>query len=56
MTACISFFPVGNGDMTLIKMESGRKVLVDLNIRATEDDPDDATPDVASMLRGASRT
>ena len=51
MSACISFFPVGNGDMTLMKMESGRKVLIDLNIRVAADDPDDATPDVASMLR-----
>jgi hypothetical protein len=51
MTAKIEFFPVGNGDMTLIQLESGRKILVDINIRAAADDPDDATPDVGKMLR-----
>lgn len=52
MPATISFFPVGNGDMTLVETESGRKILIDLNIRAASDDPDDETPDVAKMLRG----
>lgn len=51
MTCTLSFFPVGNGDMTLIELESGRKILIDLNIRAVADDPDDETPDVAEMLR-----
>ena len=51
MAAQIAFFPVGNGDMTLIQLESGRKILVDINIRAAADDPDDTTPDVAKMLR-----
>jgi len=51
MTARISFFPVGNGDMTLIELESGRNILIDLNIRAAADDPDDDTPDVAAKLR-----
>ena len=51
MTANISFFPVGNGDMTLITTESGRRILIDMNIRAAADDPDDATPDVAGLLR-----
>ena len=51
MTGTISFFPVGNGDMTLVVTESGRKLLIDLNIRAAADDPDDDTPDVAGMLR-----
>jgi len=52
MAAKILFFPVGNGDMTLIVLESGRKVLIDTNIRAAADDPDDDTPDVAGELRG----
>ena len=52
MTARISFFPVANGDMTLIQLESGRKLLIDMNIRAAADDPDDDTPDVAQLLRG----
>ena len=51
MPACISFFPVGNGDMTLVTTESNRKLLIDLNIRSAADDPDDDTPDVASKLR-----
>ena len=34
MVAKIAFFPVGNGDMTLVELESGRKILIDINIRA----------------------
>jgi hypothetical protein len=48
----IRFFPVGNGDMTLVVFDSGRKLLIDVNIRAAADDPDDDTPDVAEELRG----
>ena len=51
MVAKILFFPVGNGDMTLIVFESSRKLLIDMKIRAAADDPDDDTPDVAE-LRG----
>jgi hypothetical protein len=51
MPAQITFFPVDTGDMTLIKFESGRNLLIDVMIRASADDPDDPTPDVAAMLR-----
>ena len=51
MTAHISFFPVGNGDMTLVQTEGDRTILIDMNIRAAADDPDDDTPDIASKLR-----
>ncbi len=51
MTAHLSFFPVGNGNMTLVQTEGGHKILIDMNIRAAADDPDDDTPDVASKLR-----
>jgi len=51
MVARILFFPVGNGDMTLIALESGRKILIDMNIRSAADNPDDDTPDVATELR-----
>jgi hypothetical protein len=51
MPAQITFFPVENGDMTLIKFESGRNLLIDVMIRASADDPDDSTADVAAMLR-----
>lgn len=51
MKAKLNFFPVGNGDMTLIETESGRTILIDINIRAAADDPDDETPDVVAKLR-----
>lgn len=44
MPAMLSFFPVDNGDMTLLTSESRRQLLIDLNIRAAADDPDDDTP------------
>ena len=50
MTASITFFPVDNGDMTLVELESGRTILIDTNIRAAADDPDDPTRDVAKDL------
>src|SRR5947209_9303773 len=48
MAVKTTHFRVDNGDMTLIELESGRKILVDINIRSTADDPDDDTPDVRS--------
>ena len=51
MTGTIAFFPVGNGDMTLITTDTGRNLLIDLNMRAAADDPDDDTPDVGKLLR-----
>ncbi|MCU7936848.1 MAG: metallohydrolase [Candidatus Thiodiazotropha sp. (ex Dulcina madagascariensis)] len=51
MKAKLNLFSVGNGDMTLIQTESGKSILVDINIRAAADDPDDETPDVAAKLR-----
>ena len=51
MTAHLSFFPVGNGDMTLVQTEGGHNILIDMNIRAAADNPDDDTPDVATKLR-----
>ena len=51
MAARLTFFPVGNGDMTLVALDSGKTILIDINIRAAADDPDDDTPDVAAKLR-----
>jgi hypothetical protein len=53
MATTISFFPVDNGDMTLICLgdKSGKTILIDCNIRAAADDPDDKTCDVAKDLR-----
>lgn len=52
MTPEITFYPVGNGDMTLIKLESGRTILIDVNIRT----PGDGVRDVAKDLRDALKT
>lgn len=51
MAATIEFFPVENGDMTLITLENGKHILIDINIRKDADDENDDTPDVAAMLR-----
>ncbi|WP_120800259.1 metallohydrolase [Thiocapsa rosea] len=37
--------------MTLLELDSGRKILIDINIREAADDPEDETPDAARMLR-----
>lgn len=47
MTAISQHFLVDNGDMTLIQLESGRQVLIDINIRTT----DGSIPDVLQQLR-----
>ena len=52
MTATLEFFPVGNGDMALLRLQSGRTILIDVNIRKSADDEDDEdTVDVAQLLR-----
>ena len=51
MNAIITFFPVGNGDMTLIQLESGRTILIDINIRAVSDDVRDVLADLRARLR-----
>ncbi len=51
MPASTTFFPVSNGDMTLIRLDNGQTIIIDLNIRGAADDDDDDTPDVASDLR-----
>lgn len=44
-------FKVGNGDMALVELETGRRILIDINIRGAADNENDDTPDVASQLR-----
>ncbi|HEV2950433.1 MAG TPA: hypothetical protein VGX70_23840 [Gemmataceae bacterium] len=53
MSTTTTCFPVGNGDMTLICLgdKAGTTILIDCNIRAAADDPDDDTRDVAKDLR-----
>lgn len=58
MATKITFYPVGNGDMTLISLgdSTGTNILVDCNIRAAADDPEDSTRDVANDLRRRLKT
>lgn len=53
MTAKITFFPVANGDMTLVRLADTEKtsILIDMNIRQAADNPDEETYDVATALR-----
>lgn len=54
MSTQITFFPVGNGDMTLIELDDAKqtKILIDINIRESADDEANADYfDVASELR-----
>jgi hypothetical protein len=53
MAAKVTFFQVGNGDMTLVRLADtrGTSILTDVHIRSAADDPNDDTPDVASALR-----
>lgn len=51
MAAKVCFFPVANGDMTLIKTDNGKTVLTDMNVRQAADDPNDDTPDVIAQLK-----
>ncbi|MDQ2844635.1 MAG: metallohydrolase [Acidobacteriota bacterium] len=53
MATSITFFPAGNGDMTLICLgdKAGTTILVDCNVRAAADDPKDKTRDIAKDLR-----
>lgn len=51
MAASITFFPVGNGDMTLVELENGQRILIDIHVRAIADDESDDAPDVMSQLR-----
>ncbi|MEC9358633.1 MAG: metallohydrolase [Pseudomonadota bacterium] len=49
MPANISFFPVDNGDMTLLTLDNGKRVLIDCNIR--EVSGDEPPPDVLKQLK-----
>lgn len=51
MTAALTFFPVENGDMTLVTFDNGQTLLIDINVRQAADDDEDDTPDVMADLR-----
>ena len=50
MTAQISFFPVGNVDMTLVQTEGGHMILIDMIIRSAAKLRDKLTRDAAGRL------
>ena len=54
MPTTITFFPVDNGDMTLIKFGDldATTLLIDVNIRQDADDPDGDARDVAKDALG----
>ena len=52
MAASITFFPVDNGDMTLLKFDNDQTMLIDMHVREAADDENDDTPDVIADLRG----
>lgn len=51
MSAKITFYPVGNGDMALITLDNGQNILIDVNIRASADGEDEDVHDVARDLK-----
>lgn len=53
MPAKITFFPVDNGDMTLVRLadSDATSLLVDCKVRAAADNPNDSTHDTAKALR-----
>lgn len=51
MTASITFFPVDNGDMTLVTFDNDQTLLIDLHVRKAADDEEDDVPDVMTQLR-----
>ena len=52
MPSTITFFPVDNGDMALIKLEDSTTILIDINIRQAAEDDEDPTCNVSKELRG----
>lgn len=51
LAAVLTFFPVANGDMTLIQLESGRTILIDINIRQLGDDVRNVAKDLRDRLK-----
>ena len=51
MKSIITFFPVDNGDMTLIKLSDKTIILVDINLRESAEDEEDPSLDAVKGLR-----
>ena len=50
ITVQSSYFPVADCDMTLVQTEGVQQILIDMNIRSDDDDPDNDTP--VALQRG----
>jgi hypothetical protein len=50
MATKITLSRAGNSDVTLVALERGRAIHIDMNVRTAADDPDGDTRDVASVL------
>jgi hypothetical protein len=51
MASEVTFFPVDNGDTTLIKLADNKSVLIDINLRDLAQDSEDPSCDVIKELR-----
>ena len=51
MKSTITFFPVDNGDMTLIKLSDKTTILIDINLRESAEDEEDPSFDAVEGLR-----
>jgi hypothetical protein len=51
MKSTITFFPVDNGDMTLIKLSNKTTILIDINLRELAEDKEDPSFDAVKGLR-----
>jgi hypothetical protein len=51
MKSTITFFPVDNGDMTLIKLSDKTTILTDINLRESAEDEEDPAFDAVKGLR-----
>jgi hypothetical protein len=56
MASTVTFFPVDNGDMTLIQLVDNRTVLIDINLRDLAQDEEDPGCDVTKELRQRLKT
>ena len=51
MPSTITFFPVDNGDMTLIKLKNKTTILIDINIHEAAEDEQDPACNVIQELK-----
>ena len=54
MKSTITFFPVDNGDMTLIKLSDNTTILIDINLRDLAEDEEDPSFDAVKGLSASS--